>query len=423
MEQELTLIWDILSALGIGLLIGIERGWSGRLEDEGDRVAGIRTFSLVGLLGGVWAKLSNILDAWIFAVVFLGITALVITSYITEVKVNKEKDLGITTEVALLLTFSLGSWAAFGYHGYALGVAVIVVALLSLKPTLHKWLKVIEVKEVYGAIKLLVISVILLPLLPNKGYGPWDTINPYWIWWMVVLISGLSFIGYILIKYTGKDKGTILTAITGGLASSTAVTISLAQFARQQKKSASRIFIAGVLVASSIMFIRVGIEVAVVNITLLYPLIVPLTVMLILSMGGGIWLWRQHRDLDEEHPPLDIKNPLQFLTALQFGILLGLILLLATAMEQWYGDRGIYLLSLFSGLMDVDAITLTLSRMAKNGTESSVALLGIIIAVITNTMVKAGLFISWVGYRKSTQLIWMILVISISGILCLLPFI
>jgi len=422
MELDFNVVWNLFSALGIGLLIGIERGWSGRLEDEGDRVAGIRTFSLVGIFGGVWTEVSRFVSEWMLAVAFLALAALVITSYVVEAKVNKKKDLGITTEVALLLTFTLSSWAAFGYHIYALGTTVVVIALLSLKPTLHNWLHKVEVKEIYAGIKLLVITVILLPLLPNKGYGPWEAINPHWIWWMVVLISGLSFTGYILIKYLGENKGTMLTAITGGLASSTAVTLSLAQFAKQQKKIVSGIFIAGVLVASSIMFVRVGIEVAVVNSSLLYPLWIPLTTMLILTLGSGFWLWRQHLQLEDDQPPIELKNPLQFFTALQFGLLLGVILLLATAMEKWYGDEGIYLLSIFSGLMDVDAITLSLSRMAKEGTDSAVATLGILIAVITNTLVKAGLFIFWAGYDKSKQLIWFIIIISVIGATSLLPF-
>jgi len=422
MDLDLNVIWNLFAALGIGLLIGIERGWSGRLEDEGDRVAGIRTFSLVGLFGGVWTEVSRFVNEWVLAVAFLALAALVITSYVIEATVEDEKDLGITTEVALLLTFTLSSWAAFGYHVYALGVTVIVISLLSLKPTLHRWLHKIEVKEIYAGIKLLVITVILLPLLPNQGYGPWEAINPHWIWWMVVLISGLSFIGYILIKYLGEDKGTMLTAITGGLASSTAVTLSLAQFAKQQKKIASGIFIAGVLVASSIMFVRVGIEVAVVNADLLYPLWIPLTTMLVLTLGSGFWLWQKHLQLEDDQPPIELKNPLQFFTALQFGLLLGVILLLATAMEKWYGDQGIYLLALFSGLMDVDAITLSLSRMAEEGTDPSVATLGIVIAVITNTIVKAGLFIFWAGYEKSKQLIWLITTISAIGVISLLLF-
>lgn len=413
------IIWNILSALGIGLLIGIERGWSGREEDEGDRVAGIRTFSLVGLLGGVWAELSRFTSDWILAAIFLSLTALFITSYI--INTRKDNDLGITTEISLLLTFSLAAWAALGHHLYALVVTVIVITLLSLKPVLHGWLKGIEVKEIYAGIKLLVISVILLPLLPNEGFGPRQSLNPYWIWWMVVLISGLSFIGYFLIKYLGRYHGTLLTAITGGLASSTAVTLSLAQFARQQKQILSYIFISGVLIACSIMYIRVAIEVAIVNPSLLHPLWIPLTLMLILTAGTGIWLWEQSHSAKKE-PSVELKNPLQFFTALQFGLLLGVILLLATAMEEWYGDEGIYLLSLFSGLMDVDAITLSLSRMGRNEISSNVAVNGIIISVISNTLVKAGLFVFCAGFQKSKMLIWIILLVSAAGGASLLPF-
>lgn len=421
MEQSLDILWNLLSALGVGLLIGVERGWSGRKEDEGDRVAGIRTFSLVGLLGGVWALMADFMSEWILAVIFLAFTALVIAAHLIETKVHK--DIGITTEVALLLTFSLGAWAAFGERTFALGTAVLVVAFLGLKPVLHRWLTRIEVKEIYAGIKLLIISVILLPLLPNEGYGPWQTLNPYWIWWMVVLISALSFMGYILIKYRGERQGTLLTAITGGLASSTAVTLSLSQFARNQKISMARIFIAGVLAASSIMFVRVAIEVAVVNPQLLHPLWIPLATMLLMTAGSGIWLWRQHKQKSNEQPEIELQNPLKLFTAIQFGLLLALILLLASALEEWYGDQGIYLLSFFSGLMDVDAITLSLSRMGQDEISSAVATIGITIAVITNTIVKAGLFIFWAGFQKSRPLIWIILLTSAAGILSLILFI
>lgn len=418
-QQHLKIFWDLLSALAIGLLIGIERGWSGRKEDEGDRVAGIRTFSLMGLLGGIWAEISAFINNWILAVVFLAVTALIITSYIVETKIQEQKDLGITTEVALLITFSLGVWAAFGYYSYALGTAVVVVVMLNLKPVFHRWLKTIEVKEIYAGIKLLVISVILLPLLPDRGLGPWHALNPYWIWWMVVLISGLSFIGYFLMKYLGENLGTMLTALTGAITSSTAVTLSLAQFARR-KTSSSGIFIAGVLVASSIMFIRVIVEVAIVNGGLLHTLWIPLVLMMVIACGGGIWLWRRQRHLSSQEPVLELKNPLQFFTALQFGLLLALILLLATALEKWYGEQGIYLLTVFSGLMDVDAITLSLSRIAQNSLHPATARAGIIIATVTNTIVKAALFSFWVGYKKSKPLLWIILMTVSAGIISLL---
>ncbi|HET8865398.1 MAG TPA: MgtC/SapB family protein [Gracilimonas sp.] len=417
MSPELDIVWKLLSALGVGLLIGTERGWYGRKEDEGDRVAGIRTFSLVGLLGGICASLIPYAGEWILGVAFISFTALVIASYAFEIKIQGNDDVGITTEVALLLTFSLGAWAALGFQMEALGSAVAVIALLSLKPVLHDWLKKIDVEVIYAGIKLLVISVIMLPLLPNQGYGPWETLNPYWIWWMVVLISGLSFLGFILVKYAGEGKGTLLTAVIGGLASSTAVTVSLAQFAKQKTDNTAKIFIAGVLVASSMMFIRVIIEVAVVHPEMLHPLWIPLAVMLLLSFVCVFWLWKRSDKTEEnENPSLDLGNPLQLPTALKFGALLAVILVLATALKEWFGDEGIYLLALLSGLMDVDAITLSLSEMAKTEITTAVATLGIVIAVISNTLVKAGLFIYLAGLKKSTELLWMILIISAGGI-------
>lgn len=424
MNPELDIVWKLLSALGVGLLIGTERGWYGRKEDEGDRVAGIRTFSLVGLLGGICASLIPYAGEWILGVAFISFTALVIASYAFEIKMQGNDDIGITTEVALLLTFSLGAWAALGFQMEALGSAVVVIALLSLKPVLHEWLRKIDVEVIYAGIKLLIISVIMLPLLPNQGYGPWETLNPYWIWWMVVLISGLSFLGYILVKYAGEGKGTLLTAVIGGLASSTAVTVSLAQFAKQKAENTAKIFIAGVLVASSVMFIRVVIEVAVVHPEMLHPLWIPLAVMLALSFICVFWLWKSSdKTKGSENPSLDLGNPLQLPTALKFGALLAVILVLATALKEWFGDEGIYLLALLSGLMDVDAITLSLSEMAKTEITTAVATLGIVIAVISNTLVKAGLFIYLTGFKKSTELLWMILIISAGGIVSALLFV
>ena len=417
MDPQLEIVWKLLSALGVGFLIGTERGWYGRKEDEGDRVAGIRTFSLVGFLGGIIASLASYSSEWLIPAAFISFTSLVIASYLFEINTRENDDVGITTEVALILTFVLGLWAAMGNQVEALGCAVAVMAILSMKPFLHRWLQKMDVEVVYAGIKLLVISLILLPVLPNKGYGPWDTINPYWIWWMVVLISGISFLGYLLVKYAGEGKGTILTAIIGGLASSTAVTISLAQLCKQQDRMKNKIYISGVLVASCIMLIRVFIEVSIVNRELVQVIWIPLAAMLLISIGCLGWLYIISKEKkDEDSPDLDLGNPLQLPTALKFGALLAIILVLATALKQWFGDQGIYTLALFSGLMDVDAITLSLSRMAINEISESVATLGIIISVISNTLVKAGLFIFIAGWKRSFELLWLILLIASAGI-------
>jgi len=417
MENELKILWDLLTAFGVGLLIGIERGWKGRVKEEGDRVAGIRTFALTGILGGIVGRLSMLMGDWLVAAAFLSFAAVVAIAHF--VGARESEDIGFTTSVALLITFSLGIWAVFGSHVYIFSVAVLVVALLGYKPELHKWIGNIETEEIYAGIKLLVISVILLPLLPNQGYGPFEALNPYWLWWMVVLITGLSFVGYVAISHFGDRIGVLLTALTGGLASSTAVTLSLAHMAKRTR--VSNIFMAGVLIASAIMFIRVVIEVAVVNPELLYTLWIPMLVMFVVTLIGMFWLWQPKSDDEgKDKPPLKLENPFQISTALQFGILLGVVLLLAEAVKEWFGDEGIYVLSVVSGLMDVDAITLSLSKMATNELHEKTAAAGIVLATTSNTLVKGIMFAFLTDIKVSMKLLFVMAGSGAAGILTIL---
>jgi uncharacterized membrane protein (DUF4010 family) len=411
MENELKILYDLLTAFGVGLLIGIERGWKGRVKEEGDRVAGIRTFALTGIFGGIIGIVSGHFGEWLLAAALLSFTTVVAISYFVGVK--ESDDIGFTTSVALLITFSLGIWATFGNHAWVFIVAVIVVALLGYKHDIHKWIRNIETKEIYAGIKLLIISVILLPLLPDKEYGPYEALNPYWLWLMVVLITGLSFLGYLAISHFGDRIGVLLTALTGGLASSTAVTLSLANMAK--RTSVSNMLMAGVLIASGIMFIRVVIEVAVVNANLLNTLWPPVLVMFALNLLGILWLLRSDRKKEnEKHPPMKFENPFQLRTALKFGILLAAILVLSEAMKEWFGDEGIYILSVASGLMDVDAITVSLSKMATGELSEKVAATAIVLATITNTIVK-GLMFAFITKIKLSVKLNLVLAISSAG--------
>ncbi|MCC5906180.1 MAG: MgtC/SapB family protein [Balneolaceae bacterium] len=418
LTEEIEIIIQLLSALAIGLLIGIERGWSGRQEEEGVRVAGLRTFSLIGLLGGVCALVAEALGVWFLAVSFLAVAIMIVAGHILEAR--ESGDLGTTTAFSMMLTFALAAWAAIGYYQIALGASVVAVALLGMKPVLHTWLRNIETEEIYAGIKLLIISVILLPLLPNRGFGPWEAINPYWIWLMVVLICGISFVGYFAIKYVGNRLGTLVTSITGGLASSTAVTISLSHFARQY--SVKKLFMGGVMIASSIMFIRVLVEVAVVNPALLELLWIPVAIMFFCVLGGGFWLWQtgSHKEVE---PELKLDNPFKITMALKFGFLLAVIMFLAAAMLDWFGESGIYALSIISGLMDVDAITLSLSRLALDELSHNVAVMGIVLASAVNTIIKGFIFAFFVGLKQSLPLIILLIASVIPGLIAALIFV
>jgi uncharacterized membrane protein (DUF4010 family) len=384
-------------ALAIGLLIGTERGWHARNEAEGARVAGIRTFGLAALSGGVIGLLTNQLGAMFAGVAFLGFAGLVIAGYwLDRGDSARSADRGMTTEVALLLSFILGLAATFGNPpDFALAAAisaVIATILLGIKPVLHAWLNRISAEELNATFKFLLISVVLLPLLPNHGYGPWQAFNPYLAWWMVVLVSALSFSGYIAIKFVGASRGVMLTSLLGGLVSSTATTLTLARYARAKHLNPA-LLAAGVLTASSIMFVRVLVTAGIINPALLPSLLSPLLVMTTITFGGAYWLWRQGTQIAHTDPAAQessaLSNPFELGSALKFGLLLSVILVLSIGAREWLGNTGLYLLALVSGLADVDAITLSTARMSLDGLAADIARNTILIAAFTNTGVKA----------------------------------
>ena len=206
-------------ALAIGLLIGLERGWRGRDLGEGMRVAGLRTHGMIGLLGGLSGILAQQVDAFLMGFVFLGLTSVLLLAY--SKSLDKFQDFSITGVIASLITFTLGALTVFGHITLASASAVVITALLGFKPLLHGWLKKLEQEELNATLKLLLISVVILPILPDQGYGPWDAFNPYHIWLMVVLIAGISYLGYFAIRIVGNQHGPVLTGALGGLVSST----------------------------------------------------------------------------------------------------------------------------------------------------------------------------------------------------------
>jgi uncharacterized membrane protein (DUF4010 family) len=370
-------------ALALGLLVGIERGWKERAAEEGSRIAGIRTFGLLGLLGGLWALLAEDMGNILLGISFLALTGILIAAYWRVYRADQ--DIGITTLVAALVTFALGALAVRNQIHIAITGAVVTVTLLSLKPTLHSWLRRLAPEEFYAALKLLLISVVLLPVLPNQGYGPWQALNPYQVWWMVVLIASLSFAGYLAMKMAGTERGILLTGLFGGVVSSTATTLTFARLAGQIHMG--RVLSVGTLIASATMFPRVLIEVGIVNPALLTHLAAPLGLITLVAAGYSVWLWRTTGDTHET-ATLRLKNPLQLKSALQFGLLLAAIMLLAEAFRAWLGEPGIYLLAALSGLADVDAITLSLANMARADLAADVASRAILLAALVNTLVK-----------------------------------
>ncbi len=403
------LLLHLIVALAIGLLIGLERGWEERDAPEGSRVAGLRTFGLIGFLGGLCAVLSQRFNTLLLAFSFAVLAALLIFAHMEDVRRNK--DVGITTVVAALVTFALGAIAVLGQVMISAAGAVLAMTLLSLKPVLHQWLQKMEYRDLLAVIKLLLMSVIVLPALPNAGYGPWHALNPYQIWWLVILIAALSFAGYIAMKAAGTRQGLLLTGALGGMVSSTLVTLNFSRLAAG--KDLGTLIPAGIVLASVVMLPRMALEVSVVNISLLPHLAIPLVLMALASGGAVLWLARRESPHNPD-PELTLDNPMELLPAIKFGLFLALIMLVTKGMYVWLGTKGLYLTAAISGISDVDAITLSLAKMAQGSVGDIAANRGIIIAALVNTLFKGGIA-AVIGGRKIARYVLPIFALTIGA--------
>ncbi|MDH3316713.1 MAG: MgtC/SapB family protein [Gammaproteobacteria bacterium] len=382
--NENDLFFRVTVALAAGLLIGMERGWQDRDAASGRRVAGIRTFALIALLGTGWGLLLDESNLLLLGFAFFGFAVVLAAAQVT--RAVRLGDYGITTAVAGLLTFVLGAAAVQGHVAFVASVAVIAATLLGVKPILHGWVKRLEQKDLFAVFKMLLISVVLLPVLPNEGYGPWGFFNPYEIWWMVVLIAGVSFSGYFAMKVAGAKRGVGLTALFGGLVASTAVTLNFSKIGRDSPQH-SGVLTAGILIASGTMFPRSILLAGVIHSPMIPLLAVPLGAMALICFAGAAYFWKSS---EKEADPggEGLRNPFEIITALKFGALLTLVMFLVRALRDWFGDMGIYAVGVLSGITDVDAVTLSMSRLASEDLAATVAERAIVLAVIANTLFK-----------------------------------
>jgi len=410
---DLDLALRFAAALGLGLLLGLERE---RKRDAELLFGGIRTFALIALLGAVGAFIERELDqGWLLLITFVALSALVIVSYATTAA---RGELGITTEVTALLAFIVGALCGWQKVGVASVATVVCLLLLTFKDFLHRLARRVELADVQATLQFAVISVIILPLLPNQNFGPppIDVINPYKIWLMVVLIAGLNFLGYLLVKVLGSEHGLVLTGILGGMVSSTAVTLSFSQRSRQEPPLSSA-FVLAILVAWTVMFVRVVIMVALVNRDLARNLAPALGCMATAGLLISFFLW-QHSRVHETGTVTAGANPFELSEAVKFGFLFGFVTVVAKAAETYFGATGLYLAGALAGLTDVDAISLSMANFATANPESViVAARTIAIAVVANTLVKAGMaaFMGAPALRRTVLLATILLLLAAGG--------
>ncbi len=416
--SEQQVIIQLAVALLLGALTGLQRGWAAREQKSGERVAGMRTYALVGLLGGIATLLSLKVTAWVLPSTLLAVCIAAVIAY--RARMLQMGNYSITGIIGLLLTFSFGALAVAVDITIAATAAVITTIILDNKNEIHSALNRLQEHELDAALKLLLISVVMLPLLPNEDMGLGGMLNPYKIWWMVVLIASISFAGYFAMRVGGTEKGILFTSLFAGLASSTALTLHFSRLARQTPQI-SALLSSGILLACGTMYLRILLYCAMITPTLLGYLVAPLLVMTLVLYFPALLIWRKYRNGTRVEQPTLNNNPLDLKSALLLGALLTVILLLASVLQQWLGNAGIYVLAAVSGITDVDAITLSLARMSQSGLESRTVLIGIIIASSVNNLMKAGMAVSIGGRAMLLRVALPIVLSLLAGLVVLLP--
>jgi uncharacterized membrane protein (DUF4010 family) len=387
---------SLATAIAVGLLIGLQREQAKVERQSGSMIAGVRTYPIFALVGAL-ATLLEPASMWLPLMALLGVFALVAISYAADVRRSKSgEDHGATTEISLIATYLLGALAAS--RGVVepmetrlilvAGLGVVIAFLLSSKPLFHKFAQRVSRDDYFATIKFLIVAVIVLPLLPDDDMGPLDAINPRHLGILVVTISGLSFVGYVAMRLWGAQRGMLAGGALGGLVSSTAVTLSFANRAKQDP-SLAPMAAGAIAVAWTVMLGRVAVLVAIVSPRLLATLAVPLGAMMLAMIGGLLLTFRRHTDGTEG--ALELENPFELGSAIKVTLMFGLVLLVTRAATEYIGDQGLYLAAALGGTTDVDAITLSSARLASSAVTPIVAVTSIAIAIWVNTLVKLGL--------------------------------
>ncbi len=385
----------LLLSILIGGLIGLEQeSYHRKIEEK--HFGGIRTFPLISMLGFSVQYFMN--NFFLTAVVFFGFSLMIVGEYIYEAVYFNRK--GITTEVAGLFTFVMGVVLAKGYIIESVALSILITLILSTREFLHNFVeKYIYRKDIAAILKFLIVTAILYPLLPNKAFT-FLKLNPRSIWLMVILISTISFAAYFATKLLGSKRGILMTAIFGGLMSSTAVTLAFSKRSKEAPEVSKELGM-GIILASSIMFVRQWIIMFIIYPKISYGFFFFSVVMFV--VGLLFVIRKTHRTVTVE---VEFSNPYDITHALFFGAFYTVILALSRLAHIYLGSKGVYLLGFVSGLADVDPLTISMSQLSKSGDVAlNVALVSIIISSITNTLIKA-VYAHIFGHKNLRKHVW-----------------
>lgn len=401
-----TPIVDLLVAALVGLAVGVEREWSGHTTGPDARFAGIRTFTLLGAIGGFAAYLYQLGYVVLAGCVAGGAILFVTAAYLATMRRPGTTTDG-TTEVAAILVVAMGITAGLGHRSIASGAAVMVVVLLAEKSRLQLSLQRVGATELRATLQFAVMALVILPMLPNRAFGPFDAFQPRQLWTVVLLFSALNFAGYLARKVVGESRGLGITGLLGGLISSTAVTFSFARRSRIEPQLSAPLAL-GVVAACAVLPPRLLIIAATLAPTLvpdLLPLLVPAFVAGLGVLTVALWRERDTRPsrvpaerTTEIHQPTHTnglpQNPLALASSLQMAVAFQVVLFIIAWMHATIGDPGVLASAAFLGLTDMDALTLSMTRLAADAAQLHVAALAIGIGVIANTMLKLGIAVA-----------------------------
>ncbi|MBN2368801.1 MgtC/SapB family protein [Candidatus Woesearchaeota archaeon] len=378
--ENIQLLYKFFLSIALGALIGIEREKS-QQGHKGTDFAGVRTFMMITFFGTLSAYMSSLYFDWLLPVILVCFSVMIMAGYILSSWMNKE--VGMTTELSAIVSYVIGITIFTATQEIPILLTIVVTLILSFKTPLHQFVHNLKSNEFFDTIKFLLIAFVILPLLkPIDSFGPFDSINLYEIWLMVVFVSGLSYIGYVLIKLFGSGRGTILTGFLGGILSSTAVVSSLANKTQEEHGDIVP-YVAAAAIASSTMFIRILIEVSILNLGMIEKLAFPMILLALAGYFSISVLWRKKHPGDAH---LEFKSPLMLKPALKFGFFYGLILIISNISNVYFGNRGVLIAALISGIADVDAITIFVARHSE--LSAGVGITAIILASTVNTFVK-----------------------------------
>jgi uncharacterized membrane protein (DUF4010 family) len=380
---------NFAAALAIGALVGLERE-KRKADDKDPMIGGIRTFTLAALIGALGGWLAQELEsAWVLVAALFAVVAPVVASYSVSIR-HAPEAMGLTTELAAVATALLGALTMSDERELAAALGVALAALLAYKQPLHGLVDRLDREDIYAGLRLLVATFIVLPLLPNREIDPWGALNPWSLWVLVLLISGLSLVGYVATRMLGTHRGLALMGLTGGVVSSTAVTLSFARQSREQVYAGATYALAGgIVIAWGVMCVRVVIEVLVVNRALVTAVLPPFVAMALVAAGFAWFYNRTNRD-GAESGDVPLRNPFSLTSAMKFAALFAAVLLAVKLTQTYAPASGLYLVAALAGTTDVDAITLSMAQYARDG-DHATAVRAIVLATVTNTVVKAGM--------------------------------